>query len=434
MTFYPFCSSVPIMAVNFDSVLLIGDSNLRYVGPFLPEIKSIVARGCVMYDQSDKYKTRVLTPLRQRLGTLPSIRIMIVMFGTNNLSSTTSDQFLNQVEAFIAEVRSNAPNCRLIFSSVIPRKTTTNEIEIRREWFNDALKRVKDEFPNTECITITGLTSYDHFQGRVHLSESGAQIVATQWRARLQELMTPPSYSQMSAANRRTTLAITIESGRRVVREALEPVRGIGRDNVPMADLRDRSPIRQQRPPSPESRRTVTLKGPSSGVAHHAQAATRDPQATKVCVFNECKKPYGRRGREHFFRFHMPQWLREVDGVEHMPKWAHFFRWLLNVMGLKSLDELYQKVLQKGWYPVNRSAEDVARDNTPTNNTNVHSFARYLSRPLPLDFAETVPKSAVMMMNWRILRCILHFGLTTEIRKKISKLKRPKDLQPDYLH
>ena len=148
------------------------------------------------------------------------------------------------------------------------------------------------------------------------------------------------------------------------------------------------------------------------------------------CVFRECyvqSKPSHNMAR-HFFTTHLPFFLRQGDGFDRMNCWAKLFLRLLRHFDLKTIDELYERVLARGWFPVNRSTEYIlSRGMTQSKQDKVmvRAFAEYVGIEPPTDFSETQPKSPAMLINWRILRCIMQFGMTAEERRRVCKFDRP---------
>ena len=88
-----FCFSRNDMEVGFENALIIDDSNIWYVAAHLPNITSIVAPGCGMWDSTAKFSERVLQPLRKRLRGQPEIKVILVHFGTNDLQSSNQTNF-----------------------------------------------------------------------------------------------------------------------------------------------------------------------------------------------------------------------------------------------------------------------------------------------------------------------------------------------------
>ena len=115
-------------------------------------------------------------------------------------------------------------------------------------------------------------------------------------------------------------------------------------------------------------------------------------------------------------------------GFDRMNCWAKLFLRLFRHFDLKTLDDLYERVLARGWFPVNRSTEYIrSRGMTQSKQDKVMecAFAEYIGIEPPTDFSETQPKSPAMLINWRILRCIMQFGMTAEERRRVCKFDRP---------
>ncbi len=554
--------------VTFDNVLLIGDSNLRYVGSFLPSVERIVAPGCIMWGQNTKNQDRLHTPLRQRLSHKPEVNIVLISLGTNNVGKTSPSEFATQVDELIKDIRHSIENCTLIFSDVLPQ-LSTSRLEIIDQ-FNDILLEKSTLVANARHISLMVPSDRKYWRDHVHLSDRGASVVADVWRdilideiQRINEEVcsnTSHSYSTLQAVNQEFNLAVTLsqherrvhempqqsrkqrraetqieiweedphmptqgtfalmekaskdfyerfkddrcrrewmeekenehrqrkmeEEERRVrnakkeveitkARQSLRTMKWRGgcrrggspekereadrspriptvashesfrspmrRDasleskadrspRIPPVAFRERSRSPLLRDASPKRNRIASV----NPVSHHAQASTRTPDSKVICNFVECKKQIGKRSLNHFFHHHLPRWLRHGDVVVHMPYWAAFFRQIIDELNLTPLVSLHQKVLKQGWYPVNRSATDVGDEET-TSTRMVKAFSEYLHVPPPSDFAETVPKSPTMLIHWRILRCLMQFGLAPSSRLRIKRMKKPPITNPDNL-
>lgn len=148
-----------------------------------------------------------------------------------------------------------------------------------------------------------------------------------------------------------------------------------------------------------------------------------------MCIFRDCKDvTTDTCNANHFFRRHLPSFLGRRDGPAEMQNWAQLFIRILNHLRISTIDDLYDRVVSRGWFPAKRSLEDIQQSGRgiSRHDTNiVDAFAQYIGVPRPIDYSETHPQSPALLINWRVLRCILHYGFTDEDREKVVRFSRP---------
>ena len=102
------------------------------------------------------------------------------------------------------------------------------------------------------------------------------------------------------------------------------------------------------------------------------------------------------------FRVHMPLALQQGDGFNNIHRWARLILRLMTALQMETLDDLFDEVIRRGWFPVNRSDSDICDSDRRT----VDAFADYLGISHPTDYRETNPTSVAMLASWRILRYV----------------------------
>ena len=110
--------------VRKEHVVIVGDSNLREVKETreLSTFKVIVAGGCKMFEPSNKWNDKLMSPLRDRLldPKLPEVKFLVVHLGTNDEGKSLLD-FRASIRLFIDEMRSLLDRVAIVFSEVLPR-------------------------------------------------------------------------------------------------------------------------------------------------------------------------------------------------------------------------------------------------------------------------------------------------------------------------
>ena len=132
------------------NVLFIGDSNLRTICKYLtPEASQVMRVGCIAFDTTPKYRTRILPPLQERLGSEPQIQLVLIALGTYNMSlpypRDSENAFSRQLVTLMQEVRRHVPRCTIIFSEVLPRINCTADEGFTRETLKSS---------RIECISL----------------------------------------------------------------------------------------------------------------------------------------------------------------------------------------------------------------------------------------------------------------------------------------
>ena len=172
----------------------------------------------------------------------------------------------------------------------------------------------------------------------------------------------------------------------------------------------------------------------------HSGASTHPAQPDKVnmhaegpasvrCVFRDCQivKEYSCNAN-HFFQCHLPTFLRREDGKSKMNLWAKLFLRILRHLELKTIDDLYDRVLTRGWFPANRSAENIEKCGQGISRYDIRlvdAFAEYIGDPKPDSYCETQPRSPAILINWRVLKCIMQHGFSAEDRKCVVYFDKP---------
>lgn len=440
------------------NVLFVSDSNLRTIGKYLPsEASQVMGAGCIAFDTTHKYRSRILAPLQERLGKAPPIQLVLIALGTNNISlpfpRDSENVFKQQLVELIEEVRRLVPRCSILLSEVLPRMNCTADEGFTRELYNEKMALLSDTMSAVYVAEIRINRTPDLFRDRVHVNDAGAKQVASQWVGCVDSYIRQESSPCPSPSPPRSSptppctpprlpirLVVTANGQTRSVAETRDPLPELKRGiHVSLFGSGKRSRS-NERPPSPEPKRTVTFHAQPDTQSRPTQGATRGVQAevavrlpghSRVCAFVECTKP-GSKPREHFMRNHAPHWIRLHDGAEHMAYWAHLLRQIMDVVGDATIHELHQRVCTKGWFPVNRSEEEIEQEDTVAKRL-VRTFAEYLAIPEPESFAETLPKSPAMLVHWRVLRCVMQFGLNKTQRRHLYKLPKPSIEIPDRL-
>lgn len=115
---------------------------------------------------------------------------------------------------------------------------------------------------------------------------------------------------------------------------------------------------------------------------------------------------------------------RKCDDARH---WNLFMIQLLQIMNLATLEDLYEAVIANGWYPANRNAAA-----GPALDVHiVNAFADANGYEHPEDYRETAPTHVAMLVNWRVLRAIMTFGMDDQQRRSIRNMKMEKDRLAD---
>ena len=180
-------------------------------------------------------------------------------------------------------------------------------------------------------------------------------------------------------------------------------------------------------------RRDNALGGSHSSARGGARVNARDTSYNepagrlKKCEFPECNVPKNPKqsARHHFYKWHLPSFVSHGDGIQCMFLWAGYFRRLLDSFKLKTVKELHDRVLAEGWSPINRGVHSMGKP-CGGDQRMIDAFAEYLHLPHPTSYAETAPCSPALLIQWRILRCILLHGLSTRQRRDLNAFsKRP---------
>ena len=150
-------------------------------------------------------------------------------------------------------------------------------------------------------------------------------------------------------------------------------------------------------------------------------------QLYNKCPFPDCNqvKNFKKNHNEakHFFVFHMPNHLRHGDNFTRMGEWAAFLLRIMDMLQVNTLDDLFDKVRRNGWFPVNRSVEFTNGYVAKPDKRMVDGFAKYIGVAKPEDYSETNLGSLTLLVNWRVVRCIMLHGLDTQQRHDLRKTK-----------
>lgn len=100
------------------------------------------------------------------------------------------------------------------------------------------------------------------------------------------------------------------------------------------------------------------------------------------------------------YRHHLPKSVNYGDSHNHIHHWARLLCHILDVMGYRTLDDLFDQVIQNAWCPVDRNENDPSANEQET----IDAFAEYIGENRPRNYRETNPTSVAMLVNWRVLR------------------------------
>ena len=176
------------------------------------------------------------------------------------------------------------------------------------------------------------------------------------------------------------------------------------------------------------------LRGPNSLPTQIEIAQTRmgiNFNKDRKCAFNDCTdtRKFSCHAN-HFISVHLPRFLKRTKnpGRNDMRLWAVLFNRLLKFFKLSTIDDLCDMVMANAWVPISRGPDAIAnsRDGYSTIDIRmVNAFADYTGVPRPQDYGESQLRSPAMLINWRVLRCLLQFGMTPAQRQEVCMFPRP---------
>ena len=152
---------------------------------------------------------------------------------------------------------------------------------------------------------------------------------------------------------------------------------------------------------------------------------TRDSQMLgSKCPVPGCVNISPRNHNEvkHFFTFHMPNHLRHGDDFNRMAHWTVFILRMMQI--LPTLEDLFDKVRTNGWFPVNRTIEFTGGYVAKPDKRMVDDFAKYIGVAKPYDYSETNLCSVALLINWRVIRCVMLHGMDAKQRGYLRKSPR----------
>jgi hypothetical protein len=311
--------------------------------------------------------------------------------GTNDLKPGTRDMhYYAAVRGFVMSVREIAPHVEILWSKVLPRYHEDTLMEAERKSYNDALELVQHYYREDPLRIIDVVDSEKAFlplvdkpgywRDHVHLSERGAQLLGDIFVGALTNSETHVQYSTETPTGWRHLDFGLVEEDYK--EEATE-------------------------------KRVVTIVTPcQKAIPPSTAAKIRNPGMCAECPLEDCTiKLQGRTLQDHFGRRHLPSFMTygRTD-PKTMHNWGKLFSRFLAHWALPNVQALHDMVLRKGWFPVNRGADDMKP--TCRDVAMITAFADYLGVERPSTFHETHPESPAMLINWRVLICIFAFGLS----------------------
>ena len=474
------------MTLRRENVLLVGDSIVsRIEAVDLPDIEVMAGHGCKTWDDNNPtWLEKLMTPLSRRLKDTPRVKVLFIHLGAND-TAISLDSFETNYRLLLANMRYASEDMVIECSHILPRTPLRRRFNERQDAMvnshiasmNQVIDRVAAEvggraIPHPEFRDM--IHELHFWQDAIHPTPAGARILARSLDVRVQLLIkeakilstrpilrplcqgnsTPrsqsrPSASASSSASKRTETPAS--QPRSDVRSRINassetrssPPRGENRNRPSAAATtrrdrpsaaattrRDRpsaaATTRRDRPSAAQSAATPRRDRPSAAQSAATPRRDRPTPSSASCPIPECRgvPATNQSARHHFFKCHLPGFLRHRDGDGAMPKWAAVFKRILGMTNSQTIFDLHSKVLSEGWFPPNRSAAS-AGPVCAGDKVMIDSFARYINVAAPMSYAESAPASPAMIIQWRVLRAIMINALARSQRQSLKSMMTP---------
>jgi hypothetical protein len=157
--------------INHQTIILC-DSNGRFLQPNI-----------LCPDSTTKYiRCPTLSKAQEILNdeTLPNPNTLIIHTGTNDLEHQKSNHhLLLKYKEILKTIKEKYPNCRILISSLLPRKDTLNQ---RAHDINNNLQEIVGKSPNTVLVEHKNIHK-DDLHDKKHLNQHGVKIFAMNIKA-----------------------------------------------------------------------------------------------------------------------------------------------------------------------------------------------------------------------------------------------------------
>ena len=306
-----------------------------------------------------------MTPLSRRLKDTPRVKVLFIHLGAND-TAISLDSFETNYRLFLANMRYASEDMVIECSHILPRTPLRRRFNERQDAMvvnshiasmNQVIDRVAAEvggraIPHPEFRDM--IHELHFWQDAIHPTPAGARILARSLDVRVQLLIkeakilstrpilrplcqgnsTPrsqsrPSASASSSASKRTETPAS--QPRSDVRSRINASSGT-RSSPPRGENRNRpSAAATTRRDRPSAAATTRRDRPSAAQSAATPRRDRPTPSSASCPIPECRgvPATNQSARHHFFKCHLPGFLRHRDGDGAMPRWAAFFKRIL---------------------------------------------------------------------------------------------------------
>ena len=102
---------------------------------------------------SQKWQERLWSPLVDRLEKEPVVKVVVVHVGTNDLKAGRHQmKYYSSIRMLVTGIREFAPECKILWSTVLPRHIENDDLIEERTKFNESLRMVKRAFADDPKI------------------------------------------------------------------------------------------------------------------------------------------------------------------------------------------------------------------------------------------------------------------------------------------